>query len=566
MELGGGAPASTQSASQADAALALLLGQEQTQASPSTQPLSFGHRFMKGLNDVSSGGAQLLTHSLPDKVVNAVNHATQKVNGLPVIGPITQALGMVPATAHDLDQQIKAGEQEYQARRGQNAGFDGARMLGNLAGNVPLMAVTPPGAGLGTSAAQGALSSALTTPATGDDGFWGEKAGQATSGAVGGAAGNLLGRAAGAVIAPKVSPAAKTLIDSGVLLTPGQIVGGAANRVEQAATSIPFLGDMIKNAQRRTMQSFDQAAVNQALKPVGEALPAGATGREAIEYATKTLGQKYGDALGGTKPLAVDDQFLSKLGSLHGLTGSLPKEADEQFGRILNSEIIGRVDQFNNLTPEAYKQAESQLGSLYRRYKAAPDVDKNQMSGAIKEAQATLQDLLQRQAPDTAAALGPINQGYANLLRVQRAGSYQGAEDGMFTPAQLSSAVRAMDSSKNKRAFATGNALMQDLSDAGREVLGTKVPDSGTPFRHAVQAGGAALLGHSMLPESAAAFMLPAAVGAGVASLPYTQMGQKLAQALLAKRPESAVPIGEALRGIAPYLAIPAAQAVTQGR
>lgn len=40
-----------------------------------------------------------------------------------------------------------------------------------------------------------------------------------------------------------------------------------------------------------------------------------------------------------------------------------------------------------------------------------------------------------------------------------------------------------MDRSKDKRAFSEGDALMQDLTAAGKAVLPSKVPDSGTAGR-----------------------------------------------------------------------------------
>ena len=47
----------------------------------------------------------------------------------------------------------------------------------------------------------------------------------------------------------------------------------------------------------------------------------------------------------------------------------------------------------------------------------------------------------------------------------------------------LSTAVRAADKTKDKRAFSEGTALMQDLSAQGKDVLLSKVPDSGTAGR-----------------------------------------------------------------------------------
>ena len=89
---------------------------------------------MKGLNDLAAGGAQFLAHALPSGVVSGVNKATQYVNDLPGIGPVTQALGMVPATAADLDKQITDTDANYalaRARAGKT-GFDWGRAGGQV--------------------------------------------------------------------------------------------------------------------------------------------------------------------------------------------------------------------------------------------------------------------------------------------------------------------------------------------------------------------------------------------------------------------------------------------------
>ena len=78
-----------------------------------------GSRFLRGMTDPIDAGAQLLTHALPEGLVNAVNSGAQFVNDLPGIGPLTKALGMTPATSGGLDKRIREGEQEYQAARKQ---------------------------------------------------------------------------------------------------------------------------------------------------------------------------------------------------------------------------------------------------------------------------------------------------------------------------------------------------------------------------------------------------------------------------------------------------------------
>jgi hypothetical protein len=477
---------------------------------------------------------------------------------------------MVPATTKDLDKAIADNETQYQANRRadtqnltslitgkqENPGIDWARMGGNFVGSIPLAAVAPQSTGglLGSTlkaAASGGALSALSQPVTGNDDFWTEKAKQAALGAATGGVTNAGLRGVASVIAPKVRPNVQTLLDSGVTPTPGQIVGGGVQRVEDALTSVPFLGDTIKNAQRRSFQQFNSAAVNRSLTPIGESLPAGTTGRDAIEYATGKLGDAYDKVISKIGAVRPDDQFMNELASLESLTKNLPQDQAKQFGRILDNEILSRVDANGVITGEGVKAAESNLGQITRGYLKSADYDQQQLGTAVQEAQATLRNLLSRQKPDLAPELQKINQGYANLLRVQRAASSVGAEDGVFTAAQLQNAVKAMDPSKNKRSFAMGQALMQDLSEAGKNVLGSKVPDSGTPLRGLVTGGAGLALGHAVAPGA----VVPAAGGAAVAALPYTQTGQKLAALLLTQRPQGAQQLAEMVRQLAPYSA-----------
>ena len=88
-----------------------------------------------------------------------------------------------------------------------------------------------------------------------------------------------------------------------------------------------------------------------------------------------------------------------------------------------------------------------------------------------------------------------IDKAYANFKRIQRAAAGVGTEDGVFTPAQLLSAAKAMDRTKDKRAFSEGTALLQDLAAAGKEVMPSKIPDSGTAGRMRTSGIGARATG-----------------------------------------------------------------------
>ena len=152
--------------------------------------------------------------------------------------------------------------------------------------------------------------------------------------------------------------------------------------------------------------------------------------------------------------------------------------------------------------------------------------------------------MLKRQAGSSADDLKATNTAWANFKRVQNAGSKLGADSGNFSPSQLQNAVRALDKSKDKAAFARGNALMQDLGDAGKSVLGNKVPDSGTAGR-LIMGGGA--LGSYLINPAIPASLLG---GAGL----YTQPAQSFLNALITKRPELAQSIASSVKQSSPYL------------
>jgi len=147
--------------------------------------------------------------------------------------------------------------------------------------------------------------------------------------------------------------------------------------------------------------------------------------------------------------------------------------------------------------------------------------------------------MVERNNPQYAGELRDINKAWAGFKRVERAASMGGAKEGVFTPSQLASAVKALDSSGGKRATARGQAMMQDIARKGEETIGSKYPDSGTAGRilTAMGAGGAYF-----------ANPLLAAGEVGLAGLYGTKSGQKALMALIAKRPEMAKLVAEKLR------------------
>jgi hypothetical protein len=197
---------------------------------------------------------------------------------------------------------------------------------------------------------------------------------------------------------------------------------------------------------------------------------------------------------------------------------------------------------------QSFKDVESALTQQIKKYGASQDPAHQDISAALSEVLKSAKSNLERANPQYAGQLGAINEGWANYARIRQASSTLGAAEGVFTPAQLQGAVRAGDKTVGKGGFAKGRALMQDLSEGGKSVLGEKYPNSGTPGRALAFGLMGGLANASAFPLTTAA---TGALGAA-AIAPYTPMGQKLAAALLAKRPEYAGAVADAVRSLSP--------------
>lgn len=400
-----------------------------------------------------------------------------------------------------------------------------AALAGNVAMNILGLGKVAPASLLGSMALGGALGAAEPV-------LEGESAAKnIAAGAAFGAAGNLAGRGISRVIKPKAVERAGGLIREGVTPTPGQALGGFAQRAEEGLTSVPVLGDAIRSGQRRAVEQFNRAAINRALTPIGKDIGK-KVGREAVREAGEMVSQAYDDLLPKLKVVA-DPDFVTDIQGLRTLAQGMPTQRADQFANILKNEVLGKFTKQGRMHPETMKAVESKLGGLIRLYGKSQDADQRLLSDALKEAQAALRRMVERGNPNYAGELAKVNTAYANLLRVENAAGRVGSAEGVFSPEALRGATRAMDSSLRKRAFSQGRALMQDLAESGVDVLGKKVPDSGTPFR-ALMASG------------------PLGVGTGVLASPlglfYTPLGQQAVTGLLTRRPEFATPVAGAFR------------------
>ena len=485
----------------------------------------------------------------------------------PGIALVQAAANLTPA-GDAVNKSIQQTEQQYQAARKEagSEGFDPLRLTGNVAMTAFGGAALPEIQALSKAPAivkggvQGTVQGFLQPVVNGGENFWGDKAKEVGVGAgVGAVAAPVMGLLA-RIISPRtsVNPDLQLLRKEGVEPTIGQSLGGFANSVEEKAQSLPFVGDAISTARRRAVDQFEQAALRRGADPIGATV--NGSGNEGVQDLANKLGAEYERVIPKLSVNVTDPNFVGRMSNLRSMVQSLPESERNQFDSVITREIDNRLAPNGTLSGQNLKDAWNALRDLGNTFSKSDDAYQSQLGQAFKQAFQELKDHVSGTNPATdVAALKNVDFAYANFKRAQRAASSLGAPDGQFTPAQLLNSVKALDRSKDKAAFASGNALMQDLASAGKNVLGNKVPDSGTTGRAIL---ASLITGTPFAPH----VTLPTIAGMGAGAAAYSRPSQNALRAILTSRPESAPLVANYLRrliGPATLAGVPAAEQVT---
>ena len=512
-------------------------------------PMSRMDKLIRGLIDPLDAGAQALTKVLSPSVVDAGNVLNNW------LADKTGLVAKLPTGG--VDQSVRDKEKAYQAQRtaAGETGFDGYRALGNIASPATIAAgyaaSALPAVGLlariGTGAGTGAATSAAFTPVTSGDDFGQEKLKQAATGAAFGGAFPAIAAGLGRVISPNASTNKDLalMLENGVKPTVGQTLGGAWNRAEEKLqTVLPIVGDMIGSARGNARDQFNIAAINRVLEPLG-AQRVSASGTAAVKEAGDIASAAIEKGKQQLGHFAIDRQGMSELTTLQSMASNLPPKEAAAFQRAWGY-VGNEITPNGSITGESFKMLQNKLGLESARFSGVSDAYQRQVGDAIKELERVITDNAKRANPKAAALIDAGNAAWANLVRIEGASNLAKGTDGVFTPGQLLTAVKGADRSVRDRATARGDALMQDIAMAGQNVLGNKVPDSGTAGRIALgagAAGGAALLSPALL----------AGMAGGAAT--YTQPMQTILRGLLSSRPDASPTVRGLLNQYSPMIA-----------
>lgn len=406
------------------------------------------------------------------------------------------------------------------------------QVIGSVAATAPLALATRNPWLLG--AAEGALTSNAQDAAG--------LARDTAFGAVVGKGGDMAVRGLGAVVNPNINPATRRLVEEGVEVSPGQLMGGAAHQLEDAMTGIPLLGEIPNASQRRALETMNMTAIQRPMTSLGVELPRNLRStHEAIDFAQQAATDAYDDLIPRLQ-VRLDQDFATEFNTLNSGVQNMNAAQVDQWNKLIRNEVMPRFNAAmgpanGRITGESFKELESILSKEVRDFTSgnASPHDRRYAS-AVRELQSQLRDMLARNNPAHAERLQSINDAYRQLTVLEDAAQAAPADArGQFTAHILNQAARRADPSVRRRAFARGDALFQDLSTDAGEIMRRTVNDSGTATRGAVSAGlGAALLGTTLKVS-----INPWAVGAlALGAIPYNRTGNRLFTAAMMQRPD----------------------------
>jgi hypothetical protein len=347
---------------------------------------------------------------------------------------------------------------------------------------------------------------------------------------VGAAGGGLLDMGARGAAARAAARAAnpgpvRQLSRAGVDMMPGQLLSGVpvlgriARGLEQGAASIPFVGAVPAAAERESVRSFDRAAINQVLDVIGERLPRGVSGRDAIRAGDDIISARYNADL---TPVTInpDPQINARIQAAIN-----PRNMSAATRNRLSDSAQDIVDRLQQpITGQEWKQIDSELSAAINSA-ARGGPDDRPLAQGLREVRAALGDALEQASPGTLARVRQTDDAFGNFQLIRKAASNPttGRNDGLFTSSNLNSVLARSEG----RAYGRGEARLQDITDAAEGAMAGTLPNSGSAERLATigLASGTFGLGAAVNPSVA----IPAVVGV---SAVYSQPAQRLINAI----------------------------------
>ncbi|WP_426356381.1 transglycosylase SLT domain-containing protein [Burkholderia sp. R-40] len=397
-------------------------------------------------------------------------------------------------------------------------------------------------------AGQGAVMGAVQPVVNDDQDFAQQKLSQIGAGAAGGALGAPVGAALGRVLAPVGSAAVTALRNAGITPTIGQMLGPVASNLEQKATSLPLVGNLINSGRQQAVQQFNRAVGNDALAPIGETLPNNVrAGADMVQHVQQTIGQRYQDIARNGR-VVMDTPLQNDIATLQaGIAQDAPALAG-RFNNIVNNQLTAKNG--GNLTGDQWANTRSMINQQIRNHSGFnASSDDRVMADYLQQLQDSITSNAEHySAQSVQQQLAQANAAWARYKALEKAAGMKGAQtaDNVFTPNQYLSASRAGQTAAQRATSSSGQGFpAQNLAQTAQSVLGNTVPDSGTAGRLGVMdllAGGGALANPAT------------ALKVGALALPYAPGVRNMVPALVSSRPAAVRAAAPVARHVMPLL------------
>ena len=337
-------------------------------------------------------------------------------------------------------------------------------------------------------------------------------------GALGVATGGVINRL-GSVVAPKLAPGAKKLMNEGVELSPGQAMGGFANGLEESLTStLPG----IAGARSGATKTWNKVIANKVVAPLGKQIPKNIDDiNDMASFVRKTVDKSYDEALLGSK-IVVDSNSKLKLknlideAELDGISkrglAVLKKEIS------LYKRLIGK-----GVSDKTVKKVDQNLRKRADIFHKSTNIADSEAAEYIPKIRKIFKEELVSQNPSQGAKLLNVDKAYGDIVALETAIG-QGTTKGTFTPGQLQRASSKSNTTAGTRIQKAGaQTPLQQSAKEAQAIIGDTLPQSGTaPRWFAGIATGGLLSGY------ASSYLAPLLAIPGASAIIYSKPMQSM--------------------------------------
>lgn len=374
----------------------------------------------------------------------------------------------------------------------------------------------------------------------------------AAIGSGGSAAGQLVGKGIGRTLSGFArSPEAALANQMGMRTTFGQDMGGFTKSVEDAATSMPGVGELVSANRGRGFRDFNRAMFDKAGEPIQASVSQ--IGEAGLDDLRQHISGAYDNATAGVR-VPLDPQFKADMQAVTRAQRALPEDYAMRLDVVGQNRVAPIVDA-GEMTGDVYQQAMRGLkGSRASAGQAAPGFEQEYRDALTLAMDALRGNMTRNGGQSVVDGLSRADTAYRNSKILEKA--VQAAKNGtgtgeiqMFTPAQANTAATQ---SANKFG---GPRPFADLIDVAQKVLPNRVPDSGTGRRVAqmaalgtLGAGGLGVAGGMAGAGDPQSLGLGSFTAAAALALASTKGGQKVLKKALIERPAPIKALGSRVR------------------